>query len=347
MKSEREWRWDAPNQPKSSWETGTQEVAAQASAAATVAETSIHDFTAVAAAAANGEELRGALVAAVKWVSDGAPASLILDSAVEECEGPRLATGPGSSAVLPIRAHGGKTWGAILLGKRPEDSPYTGGLTRRRLETLAAIAALAFDRLAMTPRRSEPVEVADSSAEPVEVVHDATLLSAVLPFALGQARRNKEPLSILCVAINQLRGIRELFGKQEADRIVSGVGTRIAGLLRSSDLVCRLDDDRMMIVLPRVELRDAVRVGEKLARKIAESGEIMGVPIAITLAVGAASLPTNATTLGGLLDAVDLALGEARRRRPGCVAAAPLIAAACTDEEPTRILVGDHDEATC
>ncbi|WP_165068076.1 GGDEF domain-containing protein [Paludisphaera rhizosphaerae] len=322
-------------------------MAGQTLAAATVAEASIHDFTAVAAAAADVEVLRGALVAAVKWVSDGAPASLILDSVVEECEPPRFGSGPGSSAVLPIRTHGGKTWGAILLGKQPDEPACATGLTRRRLETLAAIAALAFDRLAMTPRRSEPVEVADTPADTVEAVHDATLLSAVLPFALGQARRNKEPLSILCVAINQLRGIRELFGKDEADRIVAGVGARIAGLLRSSDLVCRLDDDRVMVVLPRVELRDAVRVGEKLARKIADSGEILGVPIAITLAVGAASLPTSATTLGGLLDAVDLALCEARRRRPGSVAAAPLVVSARGDEEPTRLLVADRDELTC
>lgn len=342
MKSERGWRWDVPTPPKGvREEPNTQDAVRRAEAAAAVGETSIHDFVAEAAVAVDGEQLRRALHAAVGWASAGLPASLVLHPHVEGGDGADLSP-PAGAVAVPIRVDGGKTWGAIHLGSRPSESPAEAGLARRRLESLAKIAALGFERLTPSPRRAEPADEVEHPAEQAGGVHDATLLSAVLPFALGQARRHKEPLSILCVAINQLRGVRELFGPAEADRVVACVGTRIAGLLRSSDLICRLDDDRLMVVLPRVELRDAVQVGRKLARKIAEAVDLAGLPIPVTLAVGAASFPATATTLGSLLDAADLALEEARRARYGDVSAPGR-----ADEGSKRSLVGDRGRFTC
>src|SRR5262249_20406513 len=45
-----------------------------------------------------------------------------------------------------------------------------------------------------------------------DVVHDATFLNAVLPFALGQSRRHGEPLSLVCVQLDRLGAIRDLLG---------------------------------------------------------------------------------------------------------------------------------------
>lgn len=253
-------------------------------------EAAVHDFAATVARATDAEEVHEALVAAVLWAG-GASARL---SRGDE-------PGPGRHAI-PIVAAGGPSWGRIEPGRSGEAAAV------RRLEAIAAIAAVAFDRLdRATP--SPPSPAAEGPA-----LHDSTLLSAVLPFAIGQARRHGEPLSVLFLAIDQLRGVRVLLGSEEADRLVSRVGLRVASLLRSSDLVGRLDDDRLMAILPRAELAAAAHVGRKLARAVAADPALSGLPLDLSLSVGAAELPASAETLGGLLDAADAALSEARRR---------------------------------
>ncbi len=69
-----------------------------------------------------------------------------------------------------------------------------------------------------------------------KMLHDATFLSAVLPFALGQARRHREPLSLLCVAIDRLHGIQELLGRAAANGVIRCVGETVLSLIRSSRL---------------------------------------------------------------------------------------------------------------
>ena len=54
----------------------------------------------------------------------------------------------------------------------------------------------------------------DEDCPSLPVLQDATFLNAVLPFAVGQARRHGESLSLLCVAIDRLGGICELLGKR-------------------------------------------------------------------------------------------------------------------------------------
>ena len=84
-----------------------------------------------------------------------------------------------------------------------------------------------------------------------KMLHDATFLNAVLPFAVGQAQRHREPLSLVCIAIDRLHGIQDLLGRAVADSLVRSVGETVMSLIRSSDIVVRLDDDRVVAVLPR------------------------------------------------------------------------------------------------
>jgi len=288
MFTRREWRRDAAS-TTAVVEGGREPVEGRGRSAA--GDSAVHDFAATVARATVPEEVRRALEAAVQWTGDGAA---------------RLSFGGGPTGkglAVPVRIEGGRAWGWIEFGRSGIDGDSA---VARRLETVAALAALAFDRLDRAAAAVEP------SGPPS--LHDATLLGAVLPFALAQARRHKEPLSILLVAIDQLRGVRDLLGRDEADRLVARVGIRIVGLLRSSDLVGRLDDDRLMAILPRAELPGAIRVGEKIAAAVAADVSVSGLPLGVTLSVGAAETPGSAATLGGLLDAADEALSRARRR---------------------------------
>jgi diguanylate cyclase (GGDEF)-like protein len=148
----------------------------------------------------------------------------------------------------------------------------------------------------------------------VGVLHDATFLNAVLPYALGQAQRHGESLSILCVAVDRLSGIQELLGAGRADHAVRNVGQYIARVIRSSDLVARLDDDRIMVVLPRAQIHDAWKVATKICRTVEQSRTLLPEVPGLTVSIGVAEFPTCAGTVFSLIDAADHALTVAKKQ---------------------------------
>jgi diguanylate cyclase (GGDEF)-like protein len=215
----------------------------------------------------------------------------------------------------------------------------------RRLKTLCALAACALQSLSAeqscpasakwqscwetfaAEKQSEESEESDSELYHSSVLHDATLLHAILPFALGQAQRHREPLSLLCIAIDRLHAIRELLGRGTAEGLVQLVGDAIVSLVRKSDIVARLDDDRITVVLPRSSDLGALRVGEMIRERIAEMRwERPGHPgCKITVSAGAAAFPTSADNVLALFEAADAALSQAQARGRNQTAIAPRI----------------------
>lgn len=310
MQSEKGWRRDAPTSTLAPREGEEMDAGRQERAEI---EAAVHDFATAASTSTDLVVLCDALATAARRVAGGAPIAVHLAGETVE---------PASGATaLPLRVgESGKTWGWLVLDGPGAALEPPSEIMGRRLESLATLAAFAIERHRSRRPASPPARPGPNVAP--SVLHDVGLLGTVLPFALSQARRHKEPLSILIVAIGRLRGVRDLLGESEADRVVSRIGIGIVGLLRSSDLVARLDGDRLMVVLPRSELHDARRVGEKLCQGIAAAHDLMGIPLKASLSIGAATFPTSASTLGELFDAADAALAEACELGPGRVAAA-------------------------
>ena len=112
---------------------------------------------------------------------------------------------------------------------------------------------------------------------------------------LSQARRHNEALSLICVEIDRLVGIQELMGCAVADRLVQSVGETVAVLIRSSDIVARLDDDRIVAVLPRAPRGGALDVAQKICEAVAEKTHVGYEMGKITASIGIATFPTCAT----------------------------------------------------
>ena len=162
--------------------------------------------------------------------------------------------------------------------------------TARRLTTLCTLAACALERLGhygawpdhhdATDGSSHAALEAVSGGAPTRAIAgatsgfpDATFLNAVLPFALSQARRHHEQLSLLCVGIDRLAGIRELLGHGTADQLVRSVAATVSSLIRASDIIARLDDDRVVAVLPRAPGGGALHVAQKICQAVAAKGQ--------------------------------------------------------------------------
>ena len=230
---------------------------------------------------------------------------------------------------VPLRC-GSLVRGRLRIRSRGAGAVSLRSETVRRLNTLCTIGASALDRLCLQeewPWDDDVAHLSDSpgadsdhgSAETEKAIpqtprlQDATFLNAVLPFALSQARRHLEPLSIVCVSIDRLRGIQDLLGRAAVDRLVRDVGKTVGTMIRGSDFVVRLDDDRVVAVLPR-RREGALEVAKRICSAVASKTQGRCSNPSVTVSIGVATFPSCADNVLSLFSAADEAL-ERRRTR--------------------------------
>lgn len=225
---------------------------------------------------------------------------------------------------IPV-GFGIKTWGFLQLSDAPSDrgSPISENPTARPLKTLCTLAALALEGIS-TNRLFQALEQDDldelipvGAMDPMgcreSLLRDATYLNAILPYAINQAHRHREPLSILSVGIDRLPTIHEMFGAETVCLAMKQVGEIVVSRLRSSDVVGRMEDDRILAMLPHATASDASRIAEEIRTRVAEQCQTLEDLPALTVSIGAATFPTHARDVLSLLNAADEAMFRAER----------------------------------
>jgi diguanylate cyclase (GGDEF)-like protein len=316
----------------------------------------LHEFTGIIDTADGSSVVEAALLRQARRTVPGCRVELIMGPAPSHDQGPHVLAVDGgiTSGMKPTSAGGDRRSQSVLevplrcglavLGRlrvrsRTKEIASLRKKTLRRLTLLCNIGACAIDRL---DRQEEWLgdddlamltDPAGADLTPNAALtratfvtntrlHDATFLNAVLPFALNQARRHNEPLSLVCVAIDRIGGIQELLGPGTTDRLVRSVADSVAGLIRTSDIVSRLDDDRVVAVLPRAPGGGALHVAQRICEAVAEKGRASGEIPNITVSIGVATFPACASNVFSLFDAADEALARAQSqgRNQACLA---------------------------
>lgn len=304
-------------------------------------EEALHGFAAELATSRDPEVIEASLLRMAREIArsgrfeliraTGEPAACdghagVDDAGREQESGPR----PGEPMEeIPLRC-GYANHGALRIPiAAAGDGPASRRETRRRLTLACTLAACALENARHRNEwgwdreghegdghASSAADDADGSMrtpyERPDVVHDATFLNAVLPFALAQARRHGEPVSLVCVQLDRLGAIRNLLGPEIADRLVLDLAETVASLVRSSDIVARLDDDRVVALLVRARGDGAMKVARTIGRAVAEAG--LGAPRlpGASVSIGVAEYPAVARDAASLLDAADEAMCRAR-----------------------------------
>ena len=213
-------------------------------------ENVIHEFAAIIATTDNPAFVEAALVRITKLITPASRVELIPrcppggEGGCEDRFGPEM-SGRGRNltsietiqdrdGVIEIDLHcGGGSNGRLRVCSRLQGESPLSEPTIRQLNTLCTMAASALENLGRrmdSHWEEEPANTgslvstepacngmnANSTRQPSIPLHDATFLNAVLPFALSQAQRHREPLSLLCVAIDRLSGIQDLLGPPDS-----------------------------------------------------------------------------------------------------------------------------------
>ncbi|MCX6364365.1 MAG: GGDEF domain-containing protein [Actinobacteria bacterium] len=132
---------------------------------------------------------------------------------------------------------------------------------------------------------------------------------------IERSLRHQHPLSVLMVDIDHFKEFNDTYGHATGDRVLQTVARAMQDALRKPDICARHGGEEFAVLLPNTPGENAYYVAERVRRTLSGTRYTgLGLPAAanITISVGVATCPRDATDLDALMELADKALYRAK-----------------------------------
>jgi len=133
----------------------------------------------------------------------------------------------------------------------------------------------------------------------------------------GRAKRQTQPLSLIMADIDNFKVYNEINGYPKGDFVLKQIALILTSLCRNCDLIARYGGDAFAIIIPGSNKDGASLVARRLKKNI-EEGKFDNEEVLpsknLTISIGLASFPEDASSKKELMERVEEALREAKLR---------------------------------
>lgn len=190
-----------------------------------------------------------------------------------------------------------------------------------RSTILLTMVPLAF--LQHTLRRMQQAKLA--LVDPKTEIYNYRYLDRSLSDEVRKATQSGRPLAMIFGDMDYLRDINNTYGHLAGDRALMGVASVFRRHAGPSDVPARFGGEEFVLLMPGTEKEQAWEVAERIRRDTAalrldtDDGGVF----TVTISLGVAAFPRDASTVQGLIKAADEAVYEAKRGGKNQVRAYP------------------------
>ena len=132
--------------------------------------------------------------------------------------------------------------------------------------------------------------------------------------AFSAAQRNDTALSVIMMDIDRFKHINDKYGHAAGDTALAHFATLVSEGRRGEDVVARVGGEEFALLLPGMELRDAMALADQLRKKVGSSPlDITGVGLPMTSSFGVAGISENDHLLDDMVRRADRALYRSKR----------------------------------
>jgi len=132
---------------------------------------------------------------------------------------------------------------------------------------------------------------------------------------IQRALRHQAPLGLLMADVDHFKRVNDTYGHATGDRVLQAVAGVLREALRSTDVCARYGGEEFAVLLPHTPGENAYHVAERIRSTLGQTRYTgLGLPAdaSVTISVGIATCPGDATDLDELLELTDKALYRAK-----------------------------------
>lgn len=213
-----------------------------------------------------------------------------------------LSEGPAGPAWARLRVKDELAWVSLVATPRADGGWLLLARIARQLDPTASVAGGTSERMANREQALDEV---------------AWLLSAT-------PRTGKE-IAVASCDLDDLDFVNEEYGRDVGDEVMRIITGRISDTLRSGDLVARLEDDQLLVVLRGVHhLRGAIRVANKIRVAVEDPIPMPFGEIVQTVSIGV-TLISRGESVDSVLERAEGAMAMAKQAGRNRVMSSPPI----------------------
>lgn len=178
-----------------------------------------------------------------------------------------------------------------------------------------------YDRLNLVERERDGFFLQSQLDSLTGLSHQAAFYRA-LEFHLDDCRRRQSALTLLMLDLDHFKQVNDTYGHRAGDEALRSVARVLRDSVRPEDRVARYGGEEFAIILPQVDLEEALPIAERIRCDVERlSIEADDRQFAVTLSIGLASFPRDADRYERLVSAADSALYAAKMDGRNCVRA--------------------------
>jgi diguanylate cyclase (GGDEF)-like protein len=132
---------------------------------------------------------------------------------------------------------------------------------------------------------------------------------------LERSKRSGAPLSLLMADLDFLRDVNNNYGHLAGDIVIKGIADELRGQMRRYDIAARFGGEEFSVLLPETPHEQALLIAERIRAGVeARLFEVdtSPEPIRVTLSIGIATCPDDATAGKELVHEADIAVYAAK-----------------------------------
>lgn len=135
-----------------------------------------------------------------------------------------------------------------------------------------------------------------------------------LDAAIARAARNKQLLGVLYLGMDHFRAINNALGQKGGDEVLVLVATRLKQIVRKSDTLARSGGDEFSVILEGLVEKDGAAIAaQRELTSLAQPFVFNGNEIRLTVSIGIAIYPLDASDIEALLRKATLAMKFAKQ----------------------------------
>lgn len=142
------------------------------------------------------------------------------------------------------------------------------------------------------------------------------LLLERLKQAMAQADRQRKPVALLFIDLDEFKTVNDELGHAAGDQLLQEVASRLSACIRYGDTACRYGGDEFLVLLGELDADCSVAaVIEKIHARLADACLLDGQSVRISASIGAAIYRHDGKSHLDLLKQADNAMYHAKKRK--------------------------------